>query len=263
MVVEKGNSFSWKSLDRQGNQWFDAVFDPETLDIVETSDERTAQELKKILSAAIELGGNRNLFKDAHVSLSLEFGRNWGLGSSSTLINNISAWLMVDPLKVHFKVSNGSGYDIVAGNADGPLIYELTPDPEWFEVPFQPSFSNQLWFIHLGNKAKSSAAVDTYKEGSKPSEEYINSISSITDKILKCSEIYEFNELIIEHERILSSVLKIPPVKEQHFADYNGAIKSLGAWGGDFILATGQVEDVRYFKDRGYNTILSYEDLIL
>jgi len=37
-----------------------------------------------------------------------------GLGSSSTLIVNISKWANVDPFQVHKLISKGSGYDIAA-----------------------------------------------------------------------------------------------------------------------------------------------------
>ncbi len=36
------------------------------------------------------------------------------------------------------------------------------------------------------------------------------------------------------------------------FLDYFGQTKSLGAWGGDFILATGNKDTPKYFKNKGY-----------
>ena len=43
--------------------------------------------------------------------------------------------------------------------------------------------------------------------------------------------------------------------------DYEGQIKSLGAWGGDFILAAGPVNSKKYFYDKGYNTVLNYKEI--
>ena len=55
----------------------------------------------------------------------------------------------------------------------------------------------------------------------------------------------------------------IDPIQKSTFGDYNkGIIKSLGSWGGDFILVTGQREDLGYFRDKGYNTIYVLEDLV-
>jgi len=57
-------------------------------------------------------------------------------------------------------------------------------------------------------------------------------------------------------------MIDMPTVKEKHFPDYPFAIKSLGAWGGDFILACGDESTPQYFKDKGFKTVLSYNDLI-
>ena len=37
-------------------------------------------------------------------------------------------------------------------------------------------------------------------------------------------------------------------------------IKSLGAWGGDFVLATRKNKN--YFIEKGFDTILSYSEII-
>ena len=55
-------------------------------------------------------------------------------------------------------------------------------------------------------------------------------------------------------------------VKELYFSDFWGQIKSLGAWGGDLVLVTsnrGLEETAEYFKSKGFNSLLSYGDLIL
>ena len=39
-------------------------------------------------------------------------------------------------------------------------------------------------------------------------------------------------------------------------------IKSLGAWGGDFILATSKDDPTSYFKKKGFNTIFKFDDII-
>jgi hypothetical protein len=40
-------------------------------------------------------------------------------------------------------------------------------------------------------------------------------------------------------------------------------IKSLGAWGGDFVLATGDDKTISYFKSKGYNTVIPYSKMAL
>ena len=69
--------------------------------------------------------------------------------------------------------------------------------------------------------------------------------------------------MIQEHEKIISSIIELPTVKERLFSDYFGTLKSLGAWGGDFMLATGNKDTRQYFIDKGYATILRYSDMVL
>ena len=69
--------------------------------------------------------------------------------------------------------------------------------------------------------------------------------------------------MIDEHEQIISNIIQLETVKERLFSDYDGSIKSLGAWGGDFILATGTPNTINYFKDKGYTTILKYKEMVL
>ena len=53
------------------------------------------------------------------------------------------------------------------------------------------------------------------------------------------------------------------PIQERLFADFNGQIKSLGAWGGDFILASGDRQTPSFFEDKGFKTVIAYKDFIL
>ena len=41
-----------------------------------------------------------------------------------------------------------------------------------------------------------------------------------------------------------------------------GKIKSLGSWGGDFILVTTKNKDLTYFKNRGLNTIFPLREMV-
>jgi hypothetical protein len=61
----------------------------------------------------------------------------------------------------------------------------------------------------------------------------------------------------------MSSILELPTVKESLFCDFNGSIKSLGAWGGDFVLVVSKENPISYFKNKGFKTIVAYKDMIL
>jgi hypothetical protein len=47
------------------------------------------------------------------------------------------------------------------------------------------------------------------------------------------------------------------------FDDFRGVIKSLGAWGGDFVLAISKDNPTAYFKERGYEVVIPYSEMIL
>ena len=72
-----------------------------------------------------------------------------------------------------------------------------------------------------------------------------------------------FETLMAQHENEISKALGIPPIKTKLFPDYPGAIKSLGAWGGDFILVTGNETSIDYFREKGYDTIIPYTGMIV
>ena len=73
----------------------------------------------------------------------------------------------------------------------------------------------------------------------------------------------EFESLITLHEDYISQIIKQKPIKELLFNDFKGCIKSLGAWGGDFILVTSLEDPSVYFKNKGFNTIIPFSNLIL
>ena len=72
----------------------------------------------------------------------LDFSPHWGFGSSSTLISLLAEWAEVNPLDLHFMISDGSGYDVACAIADGPIIYKLRDHASpvsacSFQSPFQ------------------------------------------------------------------------------------------------------------------------------
>ena len=196
----------------------------------------------------------------------LEFDRSWGLGSSSTLINNIAQWARIDAYELLKKTFGGSGYDIACASASGPITFQLkSQKPHVTKVVFDPIFKEDLFFIHLNKKQNSRESIKQYK-ATKPEDldPIIEKISQITNAIIATTNKTHFEEQIDNHERIISDLIKTPTIKEQLFSDYSsGSIKSLGGWGGDFILATGTEKDKTYFIDKGYTTILSYEEMTL
>ena len=255
----------WKSFDDKKQVWFECYFEIANNKIIPNLRNETSMRLADILNAAHSL--NKDFLKSGdglQISTELEFPRSWGLGSSSTLINNIANWAQVDPYRLLALTFGGSGYDIACAQSDSPIIYQLQGNTRHIEqVNFNPPFSDHLFFVHLNQKQDSGKAVSKYKLQKKDIKSHVSSINDLTESILNCTDFREFEKLISHHEQIISDVIKTKPVKETLFNEFKGAVKSLGAWGGDFILATGNLEDMNYFKEKGYPTIISFKNMIL
>jgi len=92
----------------------------------------------------------------------------------------------------------------------------------------------------------------------------IEKMKRIIIAVANATQVDVFEEAMEESEKLLSRILKLKPVKEILFPDYPYAIKSLGAWGGDFFMATfrKEVEARKYFEEKGYTTLFNYNELI-
>ena len=262
-----GDLLHWKNLDENGKVWFHGVFNMQAFAIVSSSSKPVAEELLRILIETKKLNPLFSLQGKA-VICELEFPLNWGLGSSSTLRINLAKWAEISPFDLHRATSSGSGYDIAAGMAASPVLFSVTKGYSTEEIDYQPPFMDQLFFVHLNRKQKTDKEVASYSSLKKELDVSYSSaaITELTYRFLKAENLGEFELIMKEHELFMSLVLQRPTIKETLFQDYDlGEIKSLGAWGGDFILATSKSEDqVRnYFAEKGYLTVLSYSNLIV
>ena len=263
----------WGSFTHTGDCWFEAVFELPKLRLVnatfnsekEGSADFIAETLQDILVEARKL--NPEFLQSEQgflVKTNLTFPRDWGLGTSSTLINNIAQWAKVDAFQLLWNSFSGSGYDIANAQYNTPILYALNNQkPVVNKVDFIPSFSEKLFFIHLNKKQDSKDGIARFKEKRKKIHNEIQLVSEISKQLIHEQKLSEFKKLIQEHEKIISSIIELPTVKERLFPDYFGTLKSLGAWGGDFILATGDKNTPQYFKAKGYTTILRYSDMVL
>ncbi len=263
----------WGSFTNTGECWFEAIFDLPKLRLknatfnsdVEGNAEFIAETLQTILSEARKL--NSDFLQTENgciVKTNLSFPRNWGLGSSSTLINNIATWANIDAYKLLWNAFSGSGYDIACAQNDSPIFYQLeNKKPIVKTVEFNPSYKEELFFVHLNKKQNSREGIAQYKKNNQGIQQEIAEISNLSNEFVKANCVKDVEMILEEHERIISSVIKLNPVKKELFPDYFGAVKSLGAWGGDFVLVTGNEDTPNYFKQKGFETVLPYSKMIL
>jgi mevalonate kinase len=264
----RGSDLIWEALDDNGEVWFESQISLYDFSPVKTSSPEISEKLKNLLKSAARLNSEfLSTWSGYNVETQLEFPIDWGAGSSSTLIFMVAEWADVNPFHLHFAVSNGSGYDIACAAAEGPVMYQLYDDQITYnEFELNTSFTKNLYLVHLNKKQNSEKDLQQNGEKFKGQNEAIERISEISKLISTNRSFAKFSELIAEHEDIIAGILGKKPIQQEKFNGFNGTIKSLGAWGGDFILAASSegpeyVEE--YFKSNGYNTVLPFEDLVL
>lgn len=262
--IQVSSLLIWNSFDETGSCWFKAEINSESLVVVTTSDEQVSEKLIEILQIAKKLNPTFLSNSEGYqVETKLDFPRNWGLGTSSTLINNIAQWAEVNPYQLLDLSFGGSGYDIAAAIHSDPILYRRTDsEPRVNSLHLNWDFTSHLFFVHLNKKKDSKEGIARYRSQSQDENQVLSEIDKLTSEIVTCESLDHFEDLIFQHEAIISEMIQIPTCKSEHFRDYPGAIKSLGAWGGDFILATGPEKNKEYFIQKGYTTILSFEEMI-
>ena len=264
-VISTNSDFvNWKSFNKDNQIWYEEKFflDKGTL-IYHGKKNKMSDLIVRLFDYIHKFNkpeksiGNEFIWK-------INFNINWGLGSSSTLINNLSKWAKVNPYKLLFSVFNGSGYDIACCDKSNPIIFQKKDDYlSVSDTTFNPNFLNNLFLIFLNKKQDTQKSVQNFLETDQSLSEGINQINEIVDEIENVKDITTFESLIERHEKIIANILQMPTIQNEKFPDYNnGVIKSLGSWGGDFVLATGDEKSVDYFEEKGFNTIRKISDLL-
>ncbi|MCB9032373.1 MAG: GHMP kinase [Chitinophagales bacterium] len=258
---------TYTAYNFRNEKWFEAKFDI-ALNLLNKFPTLEEKKLQQIFKAIASLNTNVNFINYRFESY-LEFPNNYGLGSSSTIIALLAKFFKVNPYQLLAKTFGGSGYDIACAFQNQAILYQLIDNnkeqPKVETVDFNPSFIDKLFFVHLNEKQNSQEAVARYKNLKiKLKEDLIKAINEITNKILNSNNLVEFCNLLEAHEQIISIATEQATIKSVLFDDFNGTIKSLGAWNGDFILAVGNENEVyNYFQQKGFSTIIPYKKLIL
>jgi mevalonate kinase len=268
LIIEDGfnKEIIWKSFDSDDSIWFDDTIlfsDITTKKAFENNSVKTT--LVEILHESYRLNSSFIDKSEGYiVSTNLTFPKFWGLGTSSTLINNVASWLQIDAFTLLKNAFGGSGYDIACARNDSAILYQLVNEkPIVKPINFNPTFRENIYFVYLNKKQNSKTAIANYRNKQGDFTNSISAINEITENLINTIDLQEFAKLIEKHEVLMSEILGMKTVKETLFPNFDGAIKSLGAWGGDFVMVISKTNPINYFIAKGYDIVVSYEEMVL
>ncbi|WP_178983407.1 GYDIA family GHMP kinase [Winogradskyella helgolandensis] len=263
------NIINWKSYNELGAIWFECHIsfnEIATTDLNSPALNDVKERLLQVLKATQSLNSEFLVTNQGYdITTHQDFNRLWGLGTSSTLINNIANWANVDAYQLLKKTFGGSGYDIACAQNDTSITFQLQADQNPLVTPvnFQPLFKDHLYFVYLNQKQNSREGILAYKSLGKIDSKITSKIDAITEEMITCTSLPEFENLIEAHEKIVSNLIEQDPIKTRLFSDFKGAVKSLGAWGGDFVLVASNTNPTAYFNAKGFDTVIRYVDMVL
>ena len=258
----------WKSLNHKREIWFEAYFD-ENLGLLHGLNDDVSLSLQKILLSARAI--NPGFLKDGlyhEAVIRSDYPAEWGLGSSSTLIHLIAQWAGINAMELFFRSFQGSGYDIACAGANGPILYRLAAEqkPIWSELFIPRELLDSAVFVYLGKKQNSREGIALYHSKQKSAALALPLLDEAIDAWVLNPDRKGLTELMAFSEKHISETLGLPTAGGTLFADYPGKVKSLGAWGGDFVMAIPAdpgFDSLHYFREKGYDTVLQPDTLLL
>jgi mevalonate kinase len=261
--MEDSSKVQWQARF-QNKIWFECVLNSDDSCVLQTSDPAKSEVLVKLFKAIKELDPEFKLPAGTQFETTLESNPEWGFGSSSTLVSLLAQWAGVDPFRLNELIFHGSGFDIACATADSPIFYTRNQPIQKLSLNYP--FTNQLFLVYSGKKKGTANEVRSFLKEKRISETQIAEMSPLSEEFAACGNQSDFNRLIEIHESMIGKIIGQIPVKEQFFPDFEGAIKSLGAWGGDFWLVSSALpfqQVSEYFVNKGLDTVFKWSDLIL
>lgn len=247
--------FRWESKDEKGNTWF-------STDNLSKSEDAAQNKLVEIFEY-IGIERAENLIFQTF----LDFPREWGLGSSSTLIALLADAFKINPYKFNRVIFKGSGYDIACAFQSTPILYsnQNLNEPKITSVEISANVKPYLYFVYLEQKQNSREGISHYRTLDIDKKSIIQHLNEITSQLIPSNHWKEWMEILDEHEKIISSSLNLPRLSHSLMKNCPYFIKSLGAWGGDFAMIISDEDSEKlkqYFYNQGYSTIFAYSELL-
>ena len=259
---ETENLITWKATKFDNSIWFEAEIRLNDLEIISSTNDKLSQSLQNILKQAKSLNPDFFNSNNSYQCLTkLEYPQEWGLGSSSTLIDLISQWIEINPFELNQLTFNTSGYDIACAHHHQPILFSNNPI-EVEDLELNWNFKDQLYFVYLNQKQDTQAVVGNHYKNKPKDWKMIQDLSDLVIQATKVENLTDLEAILDEYQARLGDFMQIPQVKELYFSDYLGTVKSLGAWGGDFVLVTYREGMHDYFKEKGYEIIIPFSEMM-
>lgn len=243
---------------------FHAIFDTDQFTVMETSDTEKSNWIQSVFLAIRDQKEDFLQGSGAEATANIDLPMNYGWGSSSSFITNLCKWADVNPFWVNMKVGGGSGYDIACASAEQPILFHNKNNmPDYELVDYHPDFLHNMWFVFQENKMNTANAIRGFRSH-LIDESVVSRITEISNEWVNADSLETIMKLIKEHEGLLSKCLKKKSIAEK-YSDFDGVIKSLGAWGGDFMLAVSSMSGadvISYFEKKGRPTMFNWLEIV-
>jgi mevalonate kinase len=254
LTVQRSETFSWKSFNHLNQLW---------IELNEKNSNSEAE--KKLLEILISIGEFE--LKNKY-QMTMDFPHEWGLGSSSTLIALLADYFSINPYELNNKIFHGSGYDIACAFSETPILYsnkdKISPEIKPAVIP--EAIKPYCYFAYLNKKQDSREGINLYRNLGDNKSAIIHEISSITKELIKKQNLEDWIYLLGKHEEIISSSLSIPRAADTVLKGLPFFSKSLGAWGGDFVMILTDFnsnEISKEIKKLNLNTIMLYNSFLV
>ncbi|WP_395092075.1 GYDIA family GHMP kinase [Vaginella massiliensis] len=266
-VIEASNSsnsiLEWTAKKADETLWFSTEIDLISFGIISCTDRKLGESLLHILKQALELKPHffeKN--KRYCLETKLEYPQEWGLGSSSTLLDLLAQWMDIDVFELNHKTFKTSGYDVACARHFSPIIFQNSPTNIVQEISLKWNFLDELYFVYLNKKQDTQAVVSNHYKNKPKDKQLIQRLNQMVIDLQNVSTLEDFEIILDDYQTQLGAFMQLPKVKDALFPDYEGEVKSLGAWGGDFVMMTYRSGMYDYLANKGYTTIIPYRELV-
>lgn len=236
----------WQASDENG-PWFDCRIDTEIMHVAETNHPEMAEVLLKLFREIKQRNPELLAHKTIRMETLCQFNRDFGLGSSSSLVAILSNWSGTDAFALQRAAFGGSGYDAAVSKTGKPICYWLENEaPNWSAWALDPALTGHWYLAFPGQKQNSRTSVSYKTDALKALKSNVMALQQLNTCVqaVKFPRSIPMLEAMLELlQALLAEHLQLPRAYEdlQIQPVQGGLCKWLGAWGGDVLLVNEKI----------------------